>query len=253
MSSIEGLVAPIRASNASAMETSNAVRKTTQRKMLAGLMPTGSQKRKRAAEEEAETPKAPKPQKISKADVQYQQMKHKQQEQASKGYLTKLNILGRFRSSKKLWPFIMSHGDKSILNGPENNEKDLDRKLSHVDAVCSSNNAADKMKECIWLACDAFDKWTGHGAMLGMDIEGYADDVYTHLDEVSWELEIMSAKYGEYFSCPWYAALGLFFAKRARAVDSRNKMLGAHTSAGFSRGVQAQETGEQEQEDPLFK
>lgn len=223
MESIEKMVGPIRASNAANMDTANGIRKTTERKIRTGQVP--AQKRMR---EEGESSKAPKPAKVPKvtmADSKYQQQKHSQAQQNTKGYMVKLNTMARFRASRTLWPWLMEHGDRSILMASESSEKDLDKKLAHIDSVCSSNGSADKLKKAIWAACNAVERFSGNGEAFNMNITGYADDVYTHLDEVEMELEVMRCKYGDWFTCPWYVTLGMFFAGRAVAVHQRNEEL----------------------------
>lgn len=203
MDMLENIVAPIRSSNAQAMEMENGQQKTLQRKMRTGLLPQGGNKRRR--EEEAppappqKAPRAAPPPKTTMADVKMEQVKRRSQEQTTKSYLTKFNQLGRFRAHKTLWPWLMEHGDRKILNGPAETEKDLDRILSHIDATCSQNNAADKMKKYIYAACSAFERFTDNGAMLGMNLTGYADDVFCHVEEIEFELEILRCKYGDYF------------------------------------------------------
>lgn len=225
MQRIESVVAPIRASNTKNMETANGIRKTQERKLRTGQVTSG--KRKRADEEgESSARKAPKPPPaVTMADAKYQSQRHQQAQQATKSYMVKMNQLGRFRASKILWPWLLANGDRTILNGPEGQEKDLDKKLSHIDAVTSTSNAAAKMKECIYGVCAAFESYSGKGELVGMNLDGYADDVYCHLDEVEMELEIMRCKYGDWFSVPWYVSLGLFFSKRAAMVHQRNGVL----------------------------
>lgn len=156
------------------------------------------------------------------ADVKMAQHMHEKSENIKPSFLAKRRILGRYMGCK-LWPVLLQNGDPKILNSRVATEKDLDLILDHIRSTLKTLKIGDYMDSMLYFACDAFDKYSNHGAMFNMNINGFANEVMEHKDDIDVELEEFKCEYGDYMGAPLPLRILGFLSKRAVILDSKNK------------------------------
>lgn len=240
-----GPVDSIRASNMDAVNREFSEKKRAERRPPSGPR-TAAGKRARQADD---GPSAPPPQgkRAKGATAEEAEKMRKERVAADKGFASDRGRLYRYRTGK-LWATLQAACDPRVLNGPEATPAQVREKLKHIRETLGSLKSDAAIEKGLYFTCDAIDKFSDHGALFGMNITGYADEVMRSKDDIDMELEEIKAEYGDWLTMPLWARVSTFLADRARACHAKNVLM-ARRDANSSAPAQ-QEKGKEPEARP---